>query len=240
MNHILDRFVSPTASFQPKTLQELFALRLARKLGDVKAVRHYVSLADSYMEEQLLCAYRRAKRCEGHGDLGRRFHVELERTRPNGHSTRDADQISIRIERRTVAAAIFLGGHLEYSDSRQLSSARDKAGASAVGFVGWLLDRFQVEFATLESIRNGHEIHRRVLHDAICRTLRERALSIWEVPREELLEACGYPPLKSRAQLREVATAIWPILDGTHAKLFVQDAAILGLHVQTERLFIIN
>jgi hypothetical protein len=48
------------------------------------------------------------------------------------------------------------------------------------------------------------------------------------------------PPLKSRSQLREVATAIWPILAGTHAKLFIQDAAILGLHVQTERLFIIN
>jgi hypothetical protein len=139
-----------------------------------------------------------------------------------------------------VAAAIFRGGHLEYSDSRQLSSTRDKAGASAVGFVDWLLRRFPIEFATLESIPNGHEIQRRVLHDAICRKLRERALSIWEVPRQELLEVCGYPPLKSRSQLRELATEIWPILAGTHAKLFIQDAAVLGLHIQTERLFIIN
>lgn len=111
---------------------------------------------------------------------------------------------------------------------------------SAVGFIDWLLARFRVNFATLEEIPHGQEIQRRILHDSICTILRERALSIWEVPRRELLEACGHPPLKSRSQLREVATAIWPILAGTHAKLFIQDAAILGLHVQTERLFIIN
>jgi hypothetical protein len=240
MNGILDRFVAPRTSFQVRTLQEFFALRLARKLDDAPAVRHYVSLADTYPEAQLLCAYRKARRAEGPVDLGRRFHVELERTHSNGYQNGYVSQISIRIERRTVAAAIFYGGHLEYSDSRQLSSAHNKAEASAVGFIDWLLGRFPVEFATLESIFNGHDIQRRVLHDAICRKLRERALSIWEVPRMELLEACGHPPLKSRAQLREVATAIWPILDGTHAKLFIQDAAILGLHVQTERLFIIN
>jgi hypothetical protein len=55
-----------------------------------------------------------------------------------------------------------------------------------------------------------------------------------------LLEACGHPALKSRGELREVATAIWPVLIGTHAKVFIQDAAILGLYVQNERLFIIN
>ena len=240
MNHILDQFVLPTASFQPKTLQEFFASHLARKLDDCPAIRHYVSLADNHSEGQLLCAYRRAKRTEGNLDLARRFNIELERTHPGDYHDGHLSQISIRIERRTVAAAIFHGGHLDYSDSRQLSSVRDKAAASAVEFIDWLLGKFPVHFATLESIQQDQEIHRRVLHDAICTTLRERTLSIWEVPRTELLEACGHPPLKSRAQLREVATAIWPILAGTHAKLFIQDAAILGLHVQTERLFIIN
>jgi hypothetical protein len=240
MNHILDRFVLPQSSFAPKTMQELFAVHLARKLNDIAAVRHYVSLVDSHSEAQLLCAYRRARPAAGHGDLGRRFHAELERTHTSDHYPSHVNQISIRIERRTVAAAVFRGGHLEYSDARQLSSIRDKAIASAVGFIEWLLDHFPVHFATLESIPSGKEIQRRALHDAICQILRERALSIYEVPREELLEACGNPPLKSRVQLREVATAIWPILAGTHANLFIQDAAILGLHVQTERLFIIN
>jgi len=79
-----------------------------------------------------------------------------------------------------------------------------------------------------------------VLHDAICEGLRNRLLPIWEIPRVALLDGCGHPALKSRAQLREIATSIWPILAGTHAKSFIQDAAILGLHAQTERLFIIN
>jgi hypothetical protein len=240
MNHILDRFVLPTSSFAPRTMEELFAVHLARKLNDIAAVRHYVSLVDSHSEAQLLCAYRRARPSTGPGDLSRRFHAELQRTRTSNHYPIHVDQISIRIERRTVAATVFRGGHLDYSDARQLSSMRDKAVTSAVGFIEWLLDHLPVHFATLESISNGTEIQRRALHDAICRVLRERALSIYEVPREELLEACGHPPLKSRAQLRQVSTAIWPILAGTHAKLFIQDAAILGLHVQMERLFIIN
>jgi hypothetical protein len=240
MNHILDRFVVPGTSFQPKTLSEFFASHLARKLNDTHAIRHYVALADSHSEGQLLCAYRRAKRTEANIDLARRFHIELERIHSNDYYDNHVSQISIRIERRTVSAVIFQNGHLEYSDARQLSSTRNKAEASAVGFIDWLLGRFPIHFATLEAIPEGQDIQRRVLHDSICSLLREMALSIWEVPRKELLDSCGHPPLKSRSQLREVATAIWPILAGTHAKLFIQDAAILGLHVQTERLFIIN
>jgi hypothetical protein len=79
-----------------------------------------------------------------------------------------------------------------------------------------------------------------VLHDAICGALRQFILPIWEIPRTALLEAYGHPPLKSRRELRQIATTIWPVLAGTHAKVFIQDAAVLGLYVQTERLFIIN
>ena len=175
MTHILDRFVPAATSFQPKTLQEFFALQLARKLDDRPAIHHYVSLADRYSEGQLLCAYQRAKRAEGNIDLARRFHVEIERTRSNDYHETQAAQISVRIERRTVSAAIFHGSHLEYSDARQLSSVRDKAEASALGFIDWLLGHFSVHFATLEAIPSGQEIQRRVLHDAICGTLRSRA-----------------------------------------------------------------
>ena len=98
----------------------------------------------------------------------------------------------------------------------------------------------RLKSAALESISNGHEILRRLLHDGICEVLRDRILPLWEIPKTAVLEGCGYPALKSRRQLRDVATGIWPILEGTHAKVFIQDAAILGLHVQTERQFIIN
>jgi hypothetical protein len=97
-----------------------------------------------------------------------------------------------------------------------------------------------VESAALEEISNGREFQRKVLHDGICAAVRDRLLSVWQIPRIAVLEGCGQPALKTRAQLREIATSIWPILAGTHAKVFIQDAAILGLHVQIERLFIID
>jgi len=238
MHSLFDKFTP--SLFRPVRTSDLFALRLAQKLGEAQAVGHFVILADGYTETQLMSAYRRTLRANGGGDRGRRFHAELERTSANGNHLPQASLIAIRVERRAVAAAIFNGDHLEYTDARQLSSTREKAVASAVGFINWMLERFPVDSVALESIPNGHEFQRRVLHETICRTVRERMLPIWEVPKIVLLEGCGYPPLKSRTQLREVATSIWPVLAGTHAKVFIQDAAMVGLHVQTERLFMIN
>jgi hypothetical protein len=238
MHPLLDKF-TPTV-FRPVRTSDLFALRLAQKLGEASLVAHYVILADGHTEAQLVSAYRRTLRANGAADRGRRFHAELKRSSPNGYPFPQASLISIRIERRAVAAAIFNGDHLEFTDARQLSSSREKALASTVGFINWMLERFPVDSAALESIPNGHEFQRRVLHETICKILRERMVPIWEVPKIVLLDACGQPPLKSRTQLRDVATSIWPILAGTHAKVFIQDAAMVGLHVQTERLFMIN
>jgi hypothetical protein len=238
MKFLLDKF-TPAAAFWPHTATELFALRLAQKLDDVPSVRHYVTLAESYSESQMLNAYRRTLRCANNADLGRQFQSEIVRAAPNGRD-RDTKLISIRVERRTVAACIFNGHSIEYADSRQLSSDNSKALDSAISFMTWILNRFPVESGAIEEIPNGHQFQRHVLHDAICDELRIRLLPIWQIPKLALLEGCGHPPLKSRGELRKVVTSIWPVLEGSHAKLLIQDAASLGLHVQTERLFIIN
>jgi len=240
MTQLLDRFIPITTAFRPSTARELFALHLAQKLNDAAAVRHYVDLTDTHSEPQLLSAYRRTIRANAGADTGRLFHAELKATHGNGQQSPSDSLIAIRIERRTIAAAVFHGEHMEYTDARQLSSDRDKAVASTAGFIGWLLSRFAVESAAVESIVNGHEIQRRALHDLICSTLREQGLPIWEIPKSVLLDGYGHPPVKSRTDLRQIAITIWPILAGTNAKLFIQDAAALGLHVQTERLFIIS
>jgi hypothetical protein len=237
MNSLFDKFQSVRTPFRPSTARELFVLRLAQKLDDVKAVSHYLTLAQQYSDGQLLAAYRRV--VVGSGDRGRLFHAELERIHSNGNHERQASLISIRVERRSVGVVVFRGDQLEYTDARQLSSAHEKALGSALGFINWMLNHFSVESAAVELIPSG-QFQRRVLHDAVCHTLRDRLLPLWEIPMAALLEGCGYPTLKARRQLREVATDIWPILEGTHAKVFIQDAAILGLHVQTERQFIIN
>ena len=238
MKSLFDKFIPP--QFWPSTARDLFALRLAQKLDDASAVHHYVILADRFTEGQLLWAYRRTLRGNLNGDSGRRFQLQLERVPGNGNHEPQSKLIAIRVERRAVAAAVFQGQQLEYTDAKQLSSARDKALASSVGFIRWMLERFATESAALESIPNGHEFQRRALHEAVCGVLRDRALPIWEIPKPALLAGCGHPPLESRSQLRDLATRIWPVIAGTHSQVFIQDAAILGLHVQTERLFIIN
>lgn len=238
MKSYLDKY-APT-KFRPSTTTDVFSLYLAQKLGDAQAVNHYVSLAVNSTESQLLCAYRRTLRNAGNGDRGRRFHTELSRIQADGHPDPHGTLISIRVERRTIAASIFQGTHLTYADSKQLSSSRDRASASAVAFLNWLLARFAVDSAALEALPEGLQCQRRTLHDAVCGVLRERLLPIWEVPESVLLDRMGYPPLTSRIQLRDVATRLWPIIAGNRAKLFIQDAALLGIHVQTERLFIVN
>src|SRR5579884_1221352 len=146
MTPLLDRFIPIMSAFRPSTARELFALRLSQKLND------------RYSEPQLLSAYRRTIRSNGGGikDAGKRFHAELKALNGNGHQSRSDSLISIRVERRTIAVAIFEGEHLEFADARQLSSDREKASASAAGFIGWLLNRFTVESATVEGIVNGH------------------------------------------------------------------------------------
>ena len=96
-----------------------------------------------------------------------------------------------------------------------------------------LLDALQ------ERLKRNNIIIRKV-NLKICETARNRMMSIWEVPRAVMYGAYGSPPVRSRNELRQIATVIWPVLAGTHARLFIQDAAVMGLHVQTERLFIIN
>src|ERR1700730_2380250 len=106
MNSLLDRFTPITSAFRPGTATELFALRLAQKLGDAPAVRHYVSLSHSYSEFQMLCAYRRTLRQGHNGSRGRQFLAELQRVSPNGNHNGCAKLISIRVERRTIAAVV--------------------------------------------------------------------------------------------------------------------------------------
>src|SRR5437868_786348 len=109
MTSILDRFVRPPVGFEPKTTQEFFALRLAQKLRDAPAVGHYAALAAEHSAARLLTAYRRAVRSAPVGDLGRRFHVELQRASDKSPDPRSINLLAVRVERRSIAAAVFCG-----------------------------------------------------------------------------------------------------------------------------------
>ena len=235
---ILDKFTTSGGAFRAGSAEEVFALRLARKLQDEVAAGHYTKLAEHHTLGRLLVAYRATLRSGHGGDPGRRFHTELQRFSEDQPRPRTSNLLALRIERRCIAVAVFVGNHLDYTEVRHLSSCKDKALGSAVQFVTWLLHCFKIDSAALETIGSPGNIHRRTLSDLIEKTLRDNLLSIYRIPKSEVFEAFGEPRLRCRREVRELVVGIWPILKGGEGKSLVQDAAALGLDVQTERLFI--
>ncbi len=240
MTSILDKFQRLASGFTAQSPQDLFALRLAQKLEDIRAAEHYVMLASKYSENRLLNAYRHAVRGSPAGELGRRFHLELQRASDHGPGLSCEKLLAIRVERRAIAGALFHGRHLEYTQVRQLSSNREKAVASAVGFITWMLETLVVDSIALEVIAHSQDVQRRTLSDAIAQLCRQRMLPIWEIPKQQIFEGCGYPALKSRKELRQLMATMWPVLTGGKGQVFIRDAIALGLYVQIERLFILN
>jgi hypothetical protein len=237
MSNILDRIGAATRlGFRPGTHREFFALRLAQKLGDAEATQHYLSLIDVHSEPRILSTYRRIMAKSSKGDLARQFHAEL--LRSNGHGrapdTHMVSLAALKVERRSVAVAVFIGNQLEYQEVRQLSSVREKAEASAIGFLNWIAGNFEVESAALESMPEASDIQRAALSRLLKEALWSSGVPVWEVSKSDLLAAYGHPAAKSRKELRESIGSIWPVLDGAAG---VCDAAALGLYVQTERLF---
>src|SRR5438105_705130 len=121
--------------FRPSSCRDYLALRLAYKLADASAARHYAQLMDRYGEDRLLSAFHRVRDIsESH--RARSFHLELTREKSTwSNSTRHGQRLAaIRVERRSVAIVIMVGDEVEHVRVRQLSSATDKALLSALAF----------------------------------------------------------------------------------------------------------
>ncbi|HEY2933118.1 MAG TPA: hypothetical protein VGK99_15355 [Acidobacteriota bacterium] len=145
---------------------------------------------------------------------------------------------AIKVERRSVATAVFVGDRLDYVQRRQLSSAPSKAEASAVGFVNWTVNTFEIHSVALEAVTNG-DVRRVQLTESILKMLRENGVPIWKLSKQDMFAAYGIPPLRTRRELWKVILSIWPILDrGEQGNDGILDAAALGLLVATERLLL--
>jgi hypothetical protein len=244
MTNILDQVARSSSSarygqFQPSDQREYFALRLAQKLDDASAARHYGELVDHYSEAQLLVAYRRAKAAGSHLDAARSFHLELKRLEgrlADGPAIRRL--AAIRIERRAVAVAILEGEHLAAPPQvRQLSSNSDKALGSAASFISRILQKYPLGTAALETIPRGAEVLRGGLMEIISHVLVEQDIGIWEVPKPDVLASFGHPHPRFRNQVRQVISSIWPGVNGSFGSPLIKDALALGLYCQVERLF---
>src|SRR3977135_3341201 len=122
MVNILDQMAvkQPLSLHRPTTARDLFVLRLSQKLGEPTAAEHYAELARAHSDETLLRAYRRTLD-HGHPprDLSASFHVELAAAKEqNGHHDETDRLLSIKVERRSIAVAVFIGQTLDFHDVR--------------------------------------------------------------------------------------------------------------------------
>lgn len=145
--------------------------------------------------------------------------------------------LAIKIERRSMAIAVFSDTHPSYTQARELSSAEERATASVVAFLHWALATFRVESAVAEQAPTASEIRRNHLSQAVLATLRDAGVPVWQTGKQTLFDSFGLPPLKSRKEVRAVVAGIWPILGEGRRSAPILDAVALGLHFQTERLF---
>ncbi len=145
---------------------------------------------------------------------------------------------ALKIERRSIAVAVFSHDErLDYTQVRQLSSDPQQAQASAVRFLNWIINTFEIGCCAVEQQIQSLDTRRSLLTETIIRCLREAAIPVWQVTKADLLASFGVPALRSRTELRRVIRSIWPILDERTQDNGILDAAALGLYVVTEKAF---
>lgn len=148
----------------------------------------------------------------------------------------DSHLAAIKVERRSIGVAVFIGNHLDYTEVRHLSSTYDKAEVSAVSFVNWVIGNFGVQAAALEDQGSSQSSRRLKLTQAIVKMLRANSrTAISEVGKQEVLRAFALPAVKTRRQVREIVSTIWPVLPSQRDQAPILDATALGLYVQTKR-----
>jgi len=142
--------------------------------------------------------------------------------------------LAARITGRSVAAAIYYGRDLHYTEVRQLASDIDQATSSLVAFLSSLIQHFHIDSATVEE--STDDFRAGAMTVEMIDLLREKGISCWTVEQSAILEAYGEVPLKSIRELRGVVSNYWPrVIDEQESRTCL-DAAALGLYFQTERM----
>ena len=145
---------------------------------------------------------------------------------------------ALAIGRRSIAAAIFTEESLHFWEVRSFQANAERAGNTTTSFLNWIIETFNIEAGGLELLSDGLETRSATLTHTVEELLNEHGIPVLKASESDLLEAYGEPCLQSRAALRQVAVTIFPQLKNPHASKELLDAAILGLHIQTERLLL--
>jgi hypothetical protein len=149
----------------------------------------------------------------------------------------DTTLAALSIERRTAALALFTNSRLDGITIRHLPAEPSKALHSLAGFLNSAMDLRHIQFIAVAQPLPTSSLRTEMLHRTAIDAIRAAGIPLLEVPDEQLFASYAHPPLQRREQLRRIARSMWPSLNSARATHSSQDAALLGLHVQIERLF---
>lgn len=145
--------------------------------------------------------------------------------------------VAFGVERRVAAFALFRGSRLEYTKLRHLPLDTSKASGSIRELVAQILERHNPEFVAVS--RPSEKSSERIR--SFCEVVKDIAGNLGipavEVDDKMLMSAYGHPPLRRKEHVRSAGRTIWPRLIECKSKKASVDAALVGLYIQTERLF---
>lgn len=142
--------------------------------------------------------------------------------------------LAIKIRRRLVSAAVFIGHELEHLDYLHLCDEAEAVTESVARFLARIFEKFRPSTAAIGiSLENQGE-RVKVLTELAENMLRSEIVSIWKVEDKDLLQSYALPKLKNKGELKDIVGSFWPHLEADDLAAF--EAAALGFHVQTERL----
>jgi len=142
-----------------------------------------------------------------------------------------ADLLTISVERRRVAIAVFSGLHLDYHQARELSAGEDEASRTTQAFVTWATDQFRPARVALQAPPSLSAHRRLTLHAIVRGTLASHPTPRTELDPATLRQYLATPPLRTKTQLRRIAPRLWPELR-RGSQPSVCDAVLMGLHLQ--------
>lgn len=220
----------------PETPEQFVALQVARALHDEEHAADYLSAAGRFPLATILVAYRVLNAYGPPADrISHHFRTVLLNVQGRGITNSEAQVLSLRIGRRTVAIAVFCGLNLELVRVRELPSDPLAAEGSAAAFISRVLDDLPGCTVALE--KPAHEVNTRQagLHTLALKTVRGSGSPLWLIESSELFQAFAHPGCWTRTQFREVVSTIRPELLLRFENRAVLDAVGLGLLIQAKR-----
>jgi hypothetical protein len=148
----------------------------------------------------------------------------------------DLTLAALGMERRTVSLALFTKAHMEDVIVHHIPAEMEKALNAFSGFLSRTLEFHTIEYMALARLPPATSSRLQRMHEICLEILHRHGIPYIQIPASDLFACYAHPPIAHKDHLRKVGRAIWPMLNAQRSPRSSIDAALLGLHVQVQRM----